>query len=142
MKLKTRISVSIWIKFVIFLSATIALFSYQILPLQSRTCWEKFDPAASRQLYRGRVPVGQIEIDNDTDQTVTVVLYHPDSDGREFATWTLKPGRQTFLAMDGERINIGGDWGIKIGPSCILPVAEGGIYRQGHYRVKSSSLFY
>jgi hypothetical protein len=142
MKFTTRVCVNTFVTSVIILYTPIAVLTYKTLPAQSRTCWERFDPAASKQLFRGRAPIGQIEINNDTDQTVNVVLYHPDSDGSEFATWTVKPGSQTFLVMDGKRINIGGDWGIKISSSCILPVGEGGIYREGHYQVKSSSIFF
>lgn len=110
-------------------------------PVQDTPCWSKYSPEQARQRWRGRAPVGHIEIVNDSDQLVRVILFHPDSDGGLFATWDINPGRSTVLAINNQRITIGADWGIRVASSCIIPVGDAGQYSQGKYKVMSSFLF-
>ncbi|MEG3904965.1 hypothetical protein QUB19_21160 [Microcoleus sp. B4-C5] len=116
--------------------------TYKTLPAQSQTCWERFDPAASQKLFRGKVgyPIGKILIINETNPTVTVILSHPDSDGRAFAVWNIKPGSQN-LRWDGKPINIGANWGINIGSSsCIGPVGKAA--KTAHEVVGHDEMYY
>lgn len=111
-------------------------------PLNTSICWNIYSPEESKRLWRGRSPLGRIEIVNDSDQFVEVKLFHPDGDEKVFASWSVDPEQSMFLTMDGQPITIGADWGIQISSSCIMPVGNAGQYSEGRYRVSSSFLVY
>lgn len=66
-----------------------------------------------KRLYDGRGGF-PIEVRNGSNISVKVQLAHPDSPpGNIYRTWTIAPKSTQFLSIDGKRINIGSDWGVR-----------------------------
>lgn len=61
-----------------------------------------------------------LALDNQTDNSVPVTLYHPDSQ-QSNGTWTVNPGYYWVPQSD---YIIADDWGIQIGDGCIFSVGE------------------
>jgi hypothetical protein len=61
-----------------------------------------------------------LAFDNQTNNSVPVTLYHPDSQ-QSNGTWTVNPGYY-WLPYSG--YIIADDWGIQIGDSCVFYVGE------------------
>lgn len=66
--------------------------------------------------------VGKIAFNNGTNRIVKVTLYHPDAPNRQFGSWNIQPGANTFLGDN----NYGMDWGIQVDNSniCILKLVS------------------
>jgi hypothetical protein len=100
---------------------------------------------------RRNEPIGNILINNDygpnpQDGSVSIRLYHSDAPDRIFSTWSFAGGESANLAVGGQTITIGGDWGIQVVfgngvTSCILPVADVGRFENGRFIVLATDIY-
>lgn len=66
---------------------------------------------------------------NDGNAPVNVSLWQPQAPTVAFSTTAVSPGQNVYLVAAPS--GVGDDWGISVGPSCILPVAAAAIYYPG-----------
>jgi hypothetical protein len=134
------------------LLAAVAFSGVSILPLaaNAQNC-PAYDSSVVSRVRQRNVPVGNILINNNygpdpQSGAVTIRLYHSDAPDRIFSTWNFAGGESANLAMQDNRINIGGDWGIQIVfgngvTSCISPVADVGRFENGRYIVAATDIY-
>lgn len=93
---------------------------------------------------RPKISIGNILITSHIDSSVK--LYHPDSKLlNTYASWSFNSGESSHLAMQNKRINIGGDWGIRVVDtdgvtSCIYPITTVGSFENGKYIVNTKNI--
>jgi hypothetical protein len=71
--------------------------------------------------FQGRT--GNIYFTNDSPNSVTVWLWHPDN-GERFASWDSRRGATSRLYYNGAPIVVGDDWGVQLGDSKIRPLSD------------------
>jgi hypothetical protein len=119
-------------------------------PANAQNC-SAYDSSVVASLRQRNVSIGNILINNNYGPdpqagAVSIRLYHPDAPDRIFSTWSFAGGESANLATQGQRINIGGDWGIQIVfgngvTSCIYPVADVGRFENVGHVVTATNIY-
>jgi hypothetical protein len=72
-----------------------------------------------KRRYQNRT--AHLAIQNTTDRSVSITLYHPDSQAPQ-GTWTVAPGAFAWIPKSG--YIIADDWGISVNGGCIYYLGE------------------
>ncbi len=119
-------------------------------PANAQNC-PPYNSSVVAYVRRRNGPIGNILINNNygpdpQNGSVSIRLYHSDAPDRIFSTWSFVGGESSNLATEGQRIAIGGDWGIQVVfgngvTSCILPVADVGRFENGKFIVLATDIY-
>jgi len=98
----------------------------------------------------GKLRIGSIKVVNNyvagSNGQVEIQLFHSDAPGQVFGKWTITGGSEDVLALNGNPINIGSDWGIRVlfgngVVSEIYAVGEVGEFVGNQHVVKASDIY-
>jgi hypothetical protein len=94
------------------------------------------------------IQIKRITFVNDKDANMEITLYHSDNPLTPFRTWKVDKNTEYTLAIDGNDINIGDDWGIRLNyvddPSRMSKITlVGEVMEPGSdpFRIRTSAMF-
>lgn len=94
-----------------------------------------YRPRMAKRTFDGRV--GVVLVQNTTSRVARVKVYHPDGQGEDFRRWTVDPGRVLALSgEDGDRLNLGNDWGIQVDRSCVSTLGQAAEWQEGEFSLQ------
>jgi hypothetical protein len=134
------------------LCAAITIFEVAALSTaaNAKNC-SAYNSSVVTSVRQRNVPIGNILINNNygsnpQNGSVSIRLYHSDTPDRVFSTGSFAGGESATFSTQGQKIVIGGDWGIQIVfgngvTSCIYPVADVGRFENGKYVVIATDIY-